>query len=111
MTRTEQVRTAPPRNAPANSRRTRRPSLSNGEFLEKALEVFYERGFEGASIDAITAAAGIAKRTIYARYGDKENLFKAAIEWGIDDWNLPVEKLRKAESDNLEDSLFAIGQL
>ena len=99
------------RNASHKGRRARRPSLSSDEFLIKALEVFYEKGFEGTSIDAITAAVGIAKRTIYARYGDKESLFKAALERAIDDWNVPIERLRAAESDNLEDSLLAIGQL
>lgn len=93
------------------ARRTRRPSLSSDEFLQKALEVFYEKGFDGASIDAITAAAGIAKRTVYARYGDKQNLFKAAIERAIDDWNMPVERLRAAEQDDLEATLFAVGEL
>ena len=73
--------------------------------------MFYENGFDGTSIDAITAAAGIAKRTIYARYGDKENLFKAAIEQAIDEWNMPIERLRTAECDDLEESLLAIGQL
>jgi AcrR family transcriptional regulator len=100
-----------PQKANSTGRRARRRSLSADEFLRKALEVFHERGFEGTSIDAITAAAGIAKRTIYARYGDKENLFKAAIEQAIDEWNLPIERLRAAECDDFEESLLAIGQL
>ena len=95
----------------ANRRRPRRPSLSNEDFLEKALEVFIDKGFEGASIEAITEAAGIAKRTVYARFGDKQTLFKAAIDKAIDDWILPVERLRSVETNDLEQSLLAIGQL
>lgn len=92
-------------------RRPRRPSLGEPEFLTKALELFSESGFDGTSIDAITAAAGIAKRTVYARYGDKETLFKLAIERAIDEWNVPVETLRNAELDDLEGSLLAIGDI
>jgi TetR/AcrR family transcriptional repressor of mexJK operon len=92
-------------------RRARRPSLREPAFLTKALELFCASGFDGTSIDAITAAAGIAKRTVYARYGDKENLFKLAIERAIDEWNVPVETLRAAELDDLENSLLAIGHI
>lgn len=90
-------------------RRPGRPSLSNEELLDRALDLFLERGFAGTSIDAITAAAGMAKRTVYARYGDKETLFKAALTRAIDEWIVPVERLRELESEDLEDSLVRIG--
>ena len=97
-----------PRKAAGTLRRLRRPSLGYGEFLDRALEIFCEKGFD-ASMDTVAKAAGIAKRTIYARYGDKENLFKAALERAIDAWNVPVDRLRSAEADGLEESLQAIG--
>lgn len=92
-------------------RRPGRPSLSNEELLDKALDLFLEKGFAGTSIDAICAAAGMAKRTVYARYGDKETLFKAALSRAIDDWIVPVERLREQESDDFEESLTRIGQI
>jgi TetR/AcrR family transcriptional regulator, mexJK operon transcriptional repressor len=88
-----------------------RPSLSNEELLDKALDLFLEQGFERTSIDAIAAAAGMAKRTIYARYGDKLSLFRAALHRAIEEWIVPVERLRAAESDDLEQTLLAIGRL
>jgi AcrR family transcriptional regulator len=88
-----------------------RPTLSNEELLDKALDIFLEKGFERTSIDAITAAAGMAKRTVYLRYGDKTSLFKAALERAIDDWILPVETLRAAETDDLEETLLRLGQI
>ena len=111
MEQSQNVRARPPREIPETGRRVRRPSLERNEFLRRALEVFCEKGFDGTSIDAISTAVGIAKRTIYARYGDKENLFKVATERAIDDWNVPVERLRQAETDSLEDSLGAIGRI
>ena len=44
----------------------------------------------------------MAKRTVYARYGDKTTLFKAALTRAIEEWIVPVEVLQQAESDDLE---------
>ncbi|BBZ15412.1 TetR/AcrR family transcriptional regulator [Mycobacterium branderi] len=95
----------------STDRRRRRPSLSNEAFLDKALDLFLAQGFERTSIDAITAAAGIAKRTVYSRYGDKKSLFKAALQRAIEEWIVPVERLRQAERPTLEESLLAIAQI
>jgi TetR/AcrR family transcriptional repressor of mexJK operon len=88
-----------------------RPTLSNEELLDKALDIFLEKGFERTTIDAITASAGMAKRTVYLRYGDKTALFKAALQRAIEEWIVPVERLRAAESDDLEDTLLRLGQI
>lgn len=103
----DDVREAPPK----PSRGPGRPTLSNEELLDKALDIFLEKGFERTSIDAITAAAGVAKRTVYLRYGDKAALFKAALERAIDDWILPVEALRAAESEDVEETLLRVSEL
>lgn len=92
-------------------RRPGRPTLSDEELLDIALDLFLEHGFERTSIDAITAAAGMAKRTVYARYADKEALFKAALARAIDEWMVPPERLRAAEVEDLEKSLLAIAQM
>ena len=98
--------------AVATSRRgPGRPSLSNEELLDKALDLFLEQGFERTSIDAITATAGMAKRTVYLRYGDKESLFKAALQRAIDEWIVPVERLRAAETEDVEETLLNIGRI
>jgi len=96
--------------AQAARRRPGRPTLTNEELLDAALDLFLERGFERTSIEAICAAAGMAKRTVYARYGDKATLFKAALTRAIEDWIVPIERLRGLESDDLEQSLLGIGQ-
>jgi TetR/AcrR family transcriptional regulator, mexJK operon transcriptional repressor len=88
-----------------------RPTLSNEELLDKALDLFLEKGFERTTIDAITASAGMAKRTVYLRYSDKTALFKAALQRAIEDWIVPVERLRAAESDDIEETLLRVGQI
>src|SRR6516164_3045395 len=102
----------PRQQAPKSGRRRpRRPSLSNEQLLDEALDLFLEQGFERTSIEEITATAGMAKRTVYLRYGDKKSLFKAALERAIEDWIVPVERLRAAETPDLEQSLLAIGRI
>jgi TetR/AcrR family transcriptional repressor of mexJK operon len=83
----------------------------NLELLDKALDLFLERGFERTTIDAITASVGMAKRTVYLRYGDKAALFKASLQRAIEEWIVPIERLRAAESEDMEQSLLRIGQI
>lgn len=84
---------------------------SNRELLDRALDLFLENGFERTTIQAITASVGMAKRTVYTRYGDKMALFKAALMGAIEDWIVPTERLRAAEADDLEESLLQIGKI
>lgn len=92
-------------------RRPGRPTLTNEQLLDTALDLFLENGFERTSIDAIAAAAGMAKRTVYARYEDKNALFIAALTRAIEEWIVPVDELRAVETDDFEDTLLAIGRI
>lgn len=47
--------------------------------LDAAKRLFPHSGFEGTSMDAIAAEAGVSKLTVYSHFTDKETLFLAAI--------------------------------
>jgi AcrR family transcriptional regulator len=49
------------------------------EALDKALEIFWKRGYEGASIAELTETLGITKPSLYTAFGNKEELFKKAL--------------------------------
>ncbi|WP_431970875.1 TetR/AcrR family transcriptional regulator [Nocardia sp. bgisy134] len=48
--------------------------------LRRAMEVFWEHGYEGASMSDLTAAMGINSPSLYAAFGGKGALFREAIE-------------------------------
>ncbi|MCS0603855.1 TetR/AcrR family transcriptional regulator [Streptomyces sp. LP11] len=50
------------------------------EALERAMRVFWEHGYEGASTAGLTKAMGISTTSMYAAFGNKENLFRRALE-------------------------------
>lgn len=48
--------------------------------LDAAKRLFAREGFGGVSMDQIAAEAGVSKLTVYSHFGDKEALFRAAIQ-------------------------------
>ena len=102
---TTKARRGPGRRSPSQTKQR------NLELLDRALDLFLEKGFERTSIDEITAAVGMAKRTVYLRYGNKTRLFKASLERAIEEWIVPVDRLRAAETDDAEATLLKIGQI
>lgn len=58
---------------------TGRPKAFDEEaVLDRATEVFWRHGYEGASLSALTDAMGINRPSLYATFGNKEQLFQRA---------------------------------
>ncbi len=68
----------------ARSGRRRGAPDTKGEILAAAREVFGERGYDGASVRAIAAAAGVDPALVHHYFGTKEKLFLAAMEIPFD---------------------------
>ena len=52
--------------------------------LDLALQVFWSKGYEGASMADLTEAMGITKPSLYAAFGNKEELFRKALDRYVD---------------------------
>ncbi|MEU5553692.1 TetR/AcrR family transcriptional regulator [Micromonospora sp. NPDC047793] len=48
--------------------------------LQKAMTVFWKQGYEGASLADLTEAMGISRTSMYAAFGNKEQLFHLALQ-------------------------------
>jgi len=59
--------------------RGRPRSFERATALRCAMEVFWAKGFDGASLADLTAAMGINAPSLYAAFGSKEALFREAV--------------------------------
>ena len=60
-------------------RRGRPRSFDKGVALEAMTEVFWSRGFSASSLDELSGAAGIARPSLYAAFGDKEAMYLSSL--------------------------------
>lgn len=52
--------------------------------LDQALHVFWRKGYEGTSIADLTETMGITRPSLYAAFGNKEELFRKALDKYVD---------------------------
>jgi AcrR family transcriptional regulator len=88
-----------------------RATIRHAALLDCALEHFLEKGFEQATIEAISAKMAMTKRTVYARFADKASLFRAAVDRAIDRYQVRSEEIAATETDDVEQTLFNIAML
>jgi AcrR family transcriptional regulator len=70
-------------------------SFDTDEALSLALEAFWRDGYRDTSVAALTEAIGINPPSLYAAFGDKQQLFSRAAD-------LYIERFRAGLTDSLE---------
>ena len=60
------------------------------EVLEKATDLFWEKGFEATSMNEMVARSSLNKHSLYSEFGDKEKLFIECIDYYISKSNRVV---------------------
>lgn len=54
-------------------------STKRRDIIDGARRVFFDKGFDGASMDEVAKAAGVSKATIYVYFSSKDELFEALV--------------------------------
>lgn len=66
----------------------RQTAAINQLILQTACATFLNKGFADTSMEAVAAAAGVSKGTLYGRYSSKQELFEAVARDRIASWRL-----------------------
>lgn len=100
----------------AGGRPTREEAARREErLLDVATTMFLDSGYDGTSMDAIAAASGIGKPSLYARYGDKRALFLAVLRHSVEVWARELAALgscpkHRLDLSEIEPLLVAVGR-
>src|SRR5258708_13073293 len=69
------------------------------EALDRAVEMFWEHGYEGVDVDRIARAVNVTKPALYRAFGDKPTLLLKAIERYAMTYGAPKMAAFQAEPD------------
>lgn len=84
-----------------------RPAPAREKLLDAAGQLFYASGTTATGIDAITAAAGVAKKSLYNNFASKDELVLAYLETRHAEW-LDLYSRRLAQASAPEQRVLAV---
>jgi TetR/AcrR family transcriptional regulator, mexJK operon transcriptional repressor len=90
----------------------RRSARKRRSIIDAATQAFLDNGYRDTSMDAVAAAAGVSKQTVYQHFGAKEQLFRDLVEATVRSASDPVhdEVRRLADSGRVEDDLLDLAR-
>src|SRR5438270_4630167 len=69
------------------------------EALDRAVEMFWEHGYEGVDVDRIARAVNVTKPALYRAFGDKSTLLLRAVECYAETYSTPRKAACQEEPD------------
>ncbi len=83
----------------------RQRQFDEQQALKSAMRVFWKKGYAGASLSDLTTGMGINKPSLYATFGNKEQLFVQATEYYIEHYATPHITYLQQENVSLGERL------
>ena len=84
------------------TKRGRPRSFDMEDVTAKAAHLFWQRGFEGVSVDELTLTMGITTQSFYTAFGSKQKLYRAALDWYGRAITEPIQAALRDEDDVVE---------
>ena len=83
--------------------------FNQDEVLDKAMEVFWQKGYEGTSVQDLTLATGLGRGSLYGAFGDKEHLFITVLDRYADKFQAEiVEQLHNPDPYQAIEGMFKV---
>lgn len=86
---------------------TLRTRPARRRLLDAAAELFYARGVNATGIDAVTARAGVARKSLYNNFSSKNNLVLAFLEERHEEWRA-LHRARSADAGSPQERVLAV---
>jgi AcrR family transcriptional regulator len=90
------LKQTPPKRKYDSSRRKEQAHQTRLQIANAARKLFFERGYAGATIEAIAEEAGVATETIYAIFGSKRKILAFLLDISVGGDDQPVRLLDRA---------------
>jgi AcrR family transcriptional regulator len=74
----------------ADPERPSRRQFDRAEVLETALQLFWQHGYEATSVAMLLKAMGLTAPSLYAAFGNKQQLFREAVERYVQTYGVKV---------------------
>jgi len=87
------LKQTPPKRKYDSSRRKEQARQTRLQITEAAYRLFVERGYAGATIEAIAQEAGVAQETVYAIFGSKRKILAFLLDISVGGDDQPVRIL------------------
>jgi len=87
--------TAPVKKPYTSTLRAAQARATRRAIVDAAARLFTERGYGATTVDAIAAAAGVSRKTVFTSVGGKTEALKLALDWAIAGDDEPVPMLER----------------
>ncbi len=79
------------------------------QVLDKAMEMFWQKGYEGTSVQDLTTATGLGRGSLYGAFGDKEQFFLKVLDRYADRFQAEiVEQLNNPDPYQALEGMFEV---